>query len=89
MEIEIKDQEETGENEIKFEIKEEDHTFANLLVNTLQEMEEVKIAQYDIKHPKLSSPNFYLETKEKEPKEVIKKAGKEIQETIEDLENQL
>jgi len=86
MELDIKNQE---DNEIRFELKQEDHTFTNLLVNTLQDMEEVKIAQYDMKHPQISSPNIYLETKEEEPKKVLKKAIEKIQETVQSLKDDL
>ncbi len=86
MELEIINQE---DNKIRFELKQEDHTFANLLVDTLQDMEEVKIAQYDMKHPQISSPNIYLETKEEKPKEVLKKAVEKIQETMQNLQDDL
>jgi len=86
MELDIINQE---DNEIRFELKQEDHTFANLLVDTLQDMEEVKIAQYDMKHPQISSPNIYLETNGEEPKTVLKKAIEKIQETMQDLQDDL
>lgn len=86
----MKNDEETPKNVMKFEIEGEDHTFANILVDTLQDMKEVKIAQYDVKHPKISSPDIYLETKEKKkPNEVLKKATDQIKETIEELQKQV
>ncbi len=90
MKIKMKDEEDTPKNVMKFEIEGEDHTFANLLVDTLQDMKEVKIAQYDVKHPRISSPDIYLETKKsKKPKEILKKASEEIEETMKDLKKQI
>lgn len=79
---------EENKNTIRFKIKKESHGFSNLLLNQLQNHEDVKIAQYDIEHPKLGEPDFYLKTKGKKPKKVLKEAADQIKEQVTNLKKQ-
>ena len=56
-------------NELTFELRGEDHTFAGLLVSKLLEDKDVEIAQYNIPHPLIGEPEFYIRTKKTKPKD--------------------
>lgn len=86
MEIQIENQE--GE-EIEFKLKGESHGFSNLLLKNLQDKEDVRIAQYDIEHPKLEDPDFYIETEGEDPLEILKETAEDIKDQAEDLEGQI
>ncbi len=86
MEIQIENQE---DNEIEFKLKEESHGFSNLLLKNLQDKEDVKIAQYDIEHPKLEHPDFYIETTGKNPVEILEETAEQIKNQAEELEKQI
>jgi DNA-directed RNA polymerase subunit L len=64
-------------------LKGEDHTFANLLRQTLKEDAHVVSAAYKVGHPLLDKdrPVLFLETDGKEsPKEALAKAARRIKE---------
>ena len=68
-------------NTFEFYLEGEDHTFANLLVETLHEDEHVKFAAYSIDHPVLMArkPRFKVITDGKEsPEEALEKAAQRI-----------
>jgi DNA-directed RNA polymerase subunit L len=70
-----------GKNELKIELVGEDHTFCNLLQNTLLEDKNVEIAGYDQPHPLIRSSILYLRTKrEVSPEKVLLNALATIQE---------
>ena len=72
-------------NELEFELKGEDHTFSNLLVNKLLENEDVEIANYKIPHPLVGSPIFYIRTKKESPKSVLKRSLEELKKDLKAL----
>lgn len=77
-------------NKLRFKLKGEGHGFSNLLEKTLLETKGVKIAQYDIDHPELSEPNFYVETKgKKDPEKAVKESCETIKKQVEQLEKAL
>jgi DNA-directed RNA polymerase subunit L len=68
-------------NTFEFYLEGEDHTFANLLVETLHEDEHVKFAAYSIAHPILMArkPRFKVTTDgEEKPEEALEKAAQKI-----------
>lgn len=68
-------------NTFEFYIEGEDHTFANLLIETLHEDGHVKFAAYSIDHPILMArkPRFKAVTDGKEsPEEALEKAAQRI-----------
>ncbi|AJC72312.1 MAG: DNA-directed RNA polymerase subunit L [Thermococcus sp.] len=68
-------------NTFEFYLEGEDHTFANLLVETLHEDKHVKFAAYTIEHPILMArkPRFKVVTDGKEsPEEALEKAAQRI-----------
>ena len=68
-------------NELKLEILGEDHTFCNLLQNTLLQDKNVEIAGYDQPHPLIRSSVVYLRTKrEASPEKALLAALAGIQE---------
>jgi DNA-directed RNA polymerase subunit L len=68
-------------SELKIEIVGEDHTFCNLLQNTLLEDKNVEIAGYDQPHPLIRSSIVYLRTKrEISPEKVLLNALASIKE---------
>ncbi len=69
------------DNKLEFYLEGEDHTFANLLVETLREDKHVKFAAYTIEHPILMArkPRFKVVTDGKEsPREALEKAAQKI-----------
>lgn len=69
---------EKGKNKLKFELKEEDHTFCNLLKDELWNDKHVKVSTYNIKHPLINVPMFILETDGKDPKKALEDAAKRL-----------
>ena len=66
---------EEAKNKIVFELKGEDHTFCNILREELWNDSSVKVAAYNISHPLIGVPKFFLETdSKKNPKKALKDA---------------
>ncbi|AIF70194.1 DNA-directed RNA polymerase subunit L [Palaeococcus pacificus DY20341] len=72
------------ENLLEFYLEGEDHTFANLLVETLHKNKHVIFAAYTIEHPILMArkPKFRVKTDGKvTPEEALEKAAQDIFDT--------
>ncbi len=76
---------ELGKNHAKLIIKGEDHTFLNLLQHYLIEDEDVEIAKYNIPHPLVGEPEFFIKTKSKNPLKAIEEANNKIIKICEEL----
>jgi len=74
------------ENELKVEIKGEDHTLLNLLRTALLEYPSVEVVWYDISHPLVSEPLLYIKTKDEDPVELLKKVLKGLKEDLDEME---
>lgn len=66
---------EKTDNEVRLEIRGEDHTLLNALKSVLLQDERVKIASYDIKHQGISDPVLYVRTNDVDPIVAIKDAA--------------
>ncbi len=55
------------EDEAEVEFLDEGHTFLNVLKHSLLQDPQVEIATYDVKHPMVSNPIFYVKTELKNP----------------------
>ncbi|MBC7110457.1 MAG: DNA-directed RNA polymerase subunit L [Archaeoglobi archaeon] len=75
-----------NDNELKMEIRGEDHTLLNLLRTNLLEYPSVEEVWYDIAHPMVSNPVLYLKTKDEDPLELLKKVLKVLKEDLNELE---
>jgi len=71
---------EMGDDYVKLVVKEEDHTFLNLLQHHLLENEAVVIAKYHIPHPLVGEPELFVRTSGKNPIQVIKEVNEKIAE---------
>ena len=71
--MEIKVLQET-KTRMEFMIYGEEHSFANLLKDVLYYDNKVKLASYSIDHPLKREIRFYLETKDINPRDALKKA---------------
>jgi DNA-directed RNA polymerase subunit L len=69
-------------NEMEFELKGEDATFSSLLVNQLLKDKNVEVAQYNISHPLVGEPTFYVKTKSGKPRTVVLKAVHDIKSSL-------
>ncbi|MCD5409952.1 MAG: DNA-directed RNA polymerase subunit L [Methanocellales archaeon] len=58
---------ERTDDEVRLEIRGEDHTLLNALRSILLQDDRIKIASYDIKHPGISDPVLYIRTKDIDP----------------------
>lgn len=68
-----------SENELRIEIVGEGHTFCNVLQNALLKDKHIDYAGYRIPHPLISSPIFYIRTKEsKKPEDALMEAVKMV-----------
>ncbi len=75
---------------MKFRIVGEGHSFSNALRKRLHQDENVETAAYNVEHPLLSEPEFYVETEEGEsPKEALVKAAEDLKEDYEEVEKTL
>ncbi|MGV8162511.1 MAG: DNA-directed RNA polymerase subunit L [Candidatus Nanoarchaeia archaeon] len=69
---------ESSAKKLVFELEGVDHTFCNALKEQLREDETVSISAYNISHPLVGKPRFFLETKGASPKEALDKAVSEL-----------
>ena len=75
-----------SKNELRLEMTGEDHTFCNLLANTLLADKNVEIAGYDQPHPLIRSSIVYFRTKrESAPEKVLLSALTHIQQLNEEF----
>ncbi len=76
---------------LRLEIRGEDHTVLNHLVNKLLEDEKVEIAKYNTPHPLTSEPVLDIVAKDplKSLAESCKRASKEMESLLKQLEKQL
>ena len=63
---------------LEFEIEGEDHSFLNLLRESLKDQEGVLFAAYRLPHPLLENPIFYLRTADFDPIEGLEQASDSI-----------
>ena len=70
---------------IELEIKEETHTFCNVLRDELANSGEVSFAAYSIKHPLVSHPILVVKTKEGKPRKAIEKAVSSLRAQIKEI----
>jgi len=85
MEIKIKKE---SEKEMEFEVIKE-KTILNPLKEKLLEYEEVEYAEWNVPHPLVGNPEFYLRVKKGKARNVLKKAVKELKKEVEGLIKQL
>ena len=83
MEINILEESKT---KMVFELRDETHTFCNLLKEEIKKVKGVELASYKIDHPLVGIPTFQIETKGIEPKKAIKEALKSIQKLAKEFE---
>lgn len=83
MKLEIK---KDKKNEMEFVVEGEDNAFSNLLVSELLKNDKVEIAQYNIPHPLIGQPTFYLRTKSGNALSVLKETVKSIKKDVKSLQ---
>lgn len=76
-------------NFLELMLEGEEHSFPNLLRETLLEDEDVEFASYVIDHPQLGNPRLIVRTKKKTPEEAIKNAVKKIEKKVAEFEKLL
>jgi len=86
MEIEILLDDKT---ELKFKIKGETHTIANMLKDELLMDSSVKFAGYNIEHPLKNEAIFDIKTNRKEAKKVLKEAIERLKKKIDTFEDEI
>ena len=69
-------------DEMTFELQGEDHTFSGLLVSSLLEDKDVEEANYNIPHPLIGQPEFYLKVKKGKPREALKRTLKKLKKDL-------
>ena len=69
-------------NEMTFEIKDEHHSFSQLLVTKLLQNKDVDIAYYNIDHPLIGHPIFYVKTKKNKPITAVQKAISDLKKEL-------
>ena len=75
--------------EIEIEVGSENETLLNPLKEKLLEMEDVAYAEFYREHPLLSNPKVYVKVKKGKPRDVIKKALKELYEEVKSFREQV
>ncbi len=73
------------ENEAEIEFLDEGHTFLNVLKHSLLQDPQVEIASYDVKHPMISNPIFYIKTESKEPLTALREASLRLKDEFDTL----
>jgi DNA-directed RNA polymerase subunit L len=70
---------ESTNKKMVFELEGADHTFCNALKDQLSEDSAVTVSAYNISHPLVGKPKFFVETnKESTPKEALERAIAEL-----------
>jgi DNA-directed RNA polymerase subunit L len=70
---------ESTNKKLVFELEGADHTFCNALKEELRNDSSVTISAYNISHPLVGKPKFFIETnKEGTPKAALEKAVAEL-----------
>jgi len=69
---------ENTNKKLVFELEGADHTFCNALKDELRNDSGVVVSAYNISHPLVGKPKFFLETKGETPKEALEKALSEL-----------
>ena len=73
-----------------FELKGEDHTLCNVLREELWNDKSVTVAAYNISHPLVGIPKFFVETDgSKEPRKALKDAISRLKKKNSELSKQL
>ena len=85
--MEIKIKKET-EKEMEFEVIKE-KTILNPLKEKLLEYEEVEYAEWNVPHPLVGNPEFYVRVSRGNVRDIIRKAVKELKGEIENLMKQM
>ncbi len=73
------------ENEAEIEFLDEGHTFLNVLKHSLLQDPQVELATYDVKHPMISNPIFYLKTESKDPLTALRDASLRLKDEFDEL----
>jgi DNA-directed RNA polymerase subunit L len=73
------------EDEAEIEFLDEGHTFLNVLRYALLQDPHVESATYDVKHPMISNPIFYLKTESKDPLKALQDASLRLKDEFETL----
>lgn len=75
MEIKVVDK---SKNRFEFQIIGEDHTLCNALIEELKKIPEVDSASYGIRHPLEGIPKVLVESKKKDPQDLLLLAIKNL-----------
>ncbi|MGZ4903936.1 MAG: RpoL/Rpb11 RNA polymerase subunit family protein [Halobacteriota archaeon] len=73
------------EDEAELEFLDEGHTFLNVLKHSLLQDPQVEIATYDVKHPMISNPIFYIKTESKDPLKALRDASLRLKDEFDTL----
>ena len=73
------------QEEAEIEFTDEGHTFLNALKSLLLQDPRVKVATYDIKHPMISNPVFYINTEKIDPLIPLREASARLSENCVEL----
>ncbi len=73
------------EDEAEIEFLDEGHTFLNVLKHSLLQDPQVQIATYDVKHPMISNPIFYIKTESKDPLKALGDASLRLKDEYDTL----
>ena len=80
---------EESKTKLVFKLKDETHTFCNLLKQELQWVKGVIVATYRIDHPLIGMPQFLLETKGIEPRKALKEALKAVKKKAQEFHKEV
>jgi DNA-directed RNA polymerase subunit L len=80
---------EDTKHKLVFELKGADHGFCNALKKELWNDAAVTLASYTINHPLVGVPRFILETKNKEARDILKKAVDRLKKNAEQFKVEL
>ncbi|MGZ4915572.1 MAG: RpoL/Rpb11 RNA polymerase subunit family protein [Halobacteriota archaeon] len=73
------------ESEAEIEFLDEGHTFLNVLKHSLLQDPQVELATYDVKHPMISNPIFFLRTESKDPLKALRDASLRLKDEFDEL----
>ena len=77
-----------SKNELKIEIIGEGHTFSNALHEMLLKNDGIDFAGYDISHPLIGKPIFYIRMHgRKKPEKALIDASRDLYKNLDNLQN--
>lgn len=80
---------EEKKNRLVLQLKDQTHTFCNILKEEIWNDDHVKVAAYSKRHPLIGIPTMIVETDGEDPRKVLNSAVQRLQKVCEKFEKEI